>query len=68
MRNFLQGFRRVSNSESADLGTESTGAGHVPVVKRLSWAVTILEAQIGCDIRLATEDCSRELIRRAVLD
>lgn len=55
MEKFLQGFKIVSNSESADLDAEGNGTQHVPVVKRLSWAVRIFEAQIGSKVHLATE-------------
>lgn len=44
MRQFLQSFRVVSNRQSADLDAEGNGTQHVPVVKRLSWAVKVLEA------------------------
>ena len=44
---FHQGSKIVSNRESADIDAEGNGTQHVPVVKQLSWAVAILEAQIG---------------------
>ena len=60
MRKFLNGFRHVSNSQTADLDAEGNGARHVPVVKRLSWAVSVLEAQTSGNTRLATD----ELLKR----
>ncbi|KAL0031104.1 hypothetical protein WJX77_004003 [Trebouxia sp. C0004] len=61
MRKFLRGFQIVSNRESDDLDAEGNASQHVPIVRRLSWVVTILEAQLDRNTSMATE----ELLKRS---
>jgi len=67
MRKFLHDFEIFSKRES-DSDSEGNGTQHVPVVKRLSWAVTILEAQLDLNTPWLQRNCSRELMLKAVLD